>query len=221
MKYRVTSMAQRSRRRLSFPPAEEPGEVCALCGTVRMRTSKYLCWKNASSQQCAQSLGVDAESPICCPCRDDISRLVKDPSYVPRWGKKVNKENCFVANCDGESFSRSTTIGIDDLTKLGLCTPDAVLPVPLPLCKHHYFLAKNKQINVQTHCPMCNMSIRLRSCPESDSINRYLLEQTGFEGHVSKDTKVCFSCYKYQLPLDQYRLIGAHHIPKTIMYENG
>ncbi len=63
------------------------------------------------------------------------------------------------------------TIGIADLTKLGLCTPDAVLPVPLPLCKHHYFLAK---INVQTHCPMCNMSIRnslLRSCPDSDSIN--------------------------------------------------
>ena len=85
-------MAQRSRRRLSFPPAEERGEVCALCGIIRMRTSKYPCWKNVSSQQCAQSLGVDAESPICCPCRDDISQLVKDPSYVPRWGKKKTKK---------------------------------------------------------------------------------------------------------------------------------
>ncbi len=88
----------------------------------------------------------------------------------------------FVANCDGESFPRSTTIGVDDLTQLGLCTPDAVLPVPLHLCKHHYFLAKNKKI---THCPMCNMSLRnslLTSCPDTDSINRYLLEQTGFEG---------------------------------------
>ncbi len=56
----------------------------------------------------------------------------------------------------------------------------------------------------QIHCPMCNISVRnihVRSCPNSDLINKILLPQTGFEGNLSNSSKVCFSCYKCQLEL--------------------
>ncbi len=45
-------------------------------------------------------------------------------------------------------------------------------------CTPMQILAKNKQINVQTHSLMCNVSIHisLLRCPDIDSINRYLLE---------------------------------------------
>lgn len=127
-------------------------------------------------------------------------------------GEKRIERKREIANCDNESFSCSSTIGVEDLTQLGLCTPDAILPALLPLRKHHYFLAKNKQTPVQTHCLMCNMSIRnslVRSCPDSDLINRYLLEQTSFEGNLSKDTKVCYSCYKCQLQIKENSTTGS------------
>ena len=37
--------------------------------------------------------------------------------------------------------------------------------------------------------------------PRQHLINKYLLEQTGFEGNLSKFSKVCFSCYKCQLQI--------------------
>ena len=39
------------------------------------------------------------------------------------------------------------------------------------------------------------------SCPNSNLINKYLLEQTGFEGNLTNNSKVCFSCYKCQLEI--------------------
>ncbi len=89
------------------------------------------------------------------------------------------------------------------LAASGLDIPNIIL-TPLPLCKHHHFVAKNKQFKPQTHCPMCNTSIRnlpVRACPNSEVINKYLLEHTGFEGTISSNNKVCFSCYKCQLEI--------------------
>ena len=82
----TTSMAERSRRRLSFPSTselEEQDEVCGLCGKAGIRTSKYPSWKDKLSQRCIQSLGVDMHSPICRVCRDDVSRLLKNPAFTP------------------------------------------------------------------------------------------------------------------------------------------
>ena len=199
-------MAERSRRRLSFPSTselEEQGEVCGLCGKASVRTSKYPSWKDKLSQRCIQSLGIDMHSPICRACRDDVSRLVKNPAFTPRWAKEKQKDNCIIQTCTGIDLHYSTTISGDELTELGFDIPN-IIPTTVPLCKHHYFLAKKKQAKPQTHCSMCNTSTRnapVRSCPDSNLINKYLLEQTGFEGNLSKFSKVCFSCYKCQLQI--------------------
>ena len=77
-------------------------------------------------------------------------------------------------------------------------------PVWGSLRSPNYFLVKNKQAKPQTHCPMCNISIKnvpVRSCPNSNLINKYLLEQMGYEGNLTNNSKVCFSCYKSQLEI--------------------
>ena len=83
-------------------------------------------------------------SPICHACRDDVSRLVKNPALIPRLAKEKLKENCINQTCTGIDLHYSTTISVDELAELGFDIPN-ILPTTVPLCKHHYFLAKNKQ----------------------------------------------------------------------------
>jgi hypothetical protein len=33
------------------------------------------------------SLNLSAESLVCRPCRDDVTRVLSNPSHVPRWRK--------------------------------------------------------------------------------------------------------------------------------------
>ncbi len=83
-------MAERSRGRLSYSSVStlgEQGEVCGLCSRASIRTSKYPSWTDKCSQQCVQSLGVDAQSPVCRACRDDVSRLVKKLCIHTKMGK--------------------------------------------------------------------------------------------------------------------------------------
>ena len=97
----------------------------------------------------------------------------------------------------------SSTITSSDLIQLGLCEANVSIPEHIPLCKSHYHMAKNRQAKSQTHCPTCKISLRnssVRVCPDSDRINRHLL-LTGGEGSLSRDSQVCFACYKSQLQI--------------------
>ncbi len=85
---------------------------------------------------------------------------VQDPNDITRWEKQKKGEKCFITGCS-ESFFTSTknTISNKCLCDLGVdITTD--VPLPTPLCKHHYFLIKNREINTQTSCPTCNVSLR-------------------------------------------------------------
>ena len=75
-------------------------------------------------------------SPICHACRDDVSRLVKNPAFTKR---KLHNSNLY-----GIDLHYSTTISGDELTELGFDIPN-IIPTTVPLCKHHYFLAINKE----------------------------------------------------------------------------
>ncbi len=142
-------MAERSRRRLSYSSVStlgEQGEVCGLCSRASIRTSKYPSWTDKSSQQCVQSLGVDAQSPVCRACRDDVSRLVKNSAFTPRWEKEKQYETCVIQSCNGKDLHYSHTITSDELIAFGLDIPD-IIPTPFPLCKHHYYTVKKKKQN--------------------------------------------------------------------------
>ena len=113
-------------------------------GGTSVRTSKYPSWKDKLSQRCIQSLGVDAHSPVCRACRDDVSRLVKNPAFIPRWEKEKEKENCIIQTCNGKDLHYSHTISSDELIAFGFDIHN-VIPTPFPLCKYHYFLDPKPQ----------------------------------------------------------------------------
>ena len=78
------------------------------------------------------------------------------------------------------------------------------LPIPTPLCKHHYHLIYNILQPTQTHCPTCGTWLKItvsRYCPDPHRIQKYLHENTGFEGHIQDGAKVCLECYKSHLQI--------------------
>ena len=124
-------MAERSRRRLSFPVQNE-GEVCSVCHVKHSHTSSPKSWKNASAQQYAiTSLGLDPECVVCRPCRDDILRVLRDPTITPRWKKMnaISPENCCVTDCNIQAFTISKSITADDLVSSGLDISNTQSPI--------------------------------------------------------------------------------------------
>ena len=58
----------------------------------------------------------------------------------------------------------------------------------------------------------CNSSlrnIRKRTCPDPKIIQQYLEQNTGFEGTIPDDGRVCASCYKAQLVILKERVIST------------
>ena len=41
--------------------------------------------------------GITGEKSVCFPCRADVHRVLRDPSYIPRWEKQTT--SC-VKNCN-------------------------------------------------------------------------------------------------------------------------
>ena len=80
------------------------------------------------------------------------------------------------------------------------------LPEPTPLCKHHYHLLYNILQPPQTNCVTCHISLwhcNSRPCPKPEIIELHLRENTGFEGHLKAQDKVCYICYKSHLVILQ------------------
>jgi hypothetical protein len=78
------------------------------------------------------------------------------------------------------------------------------LPYPTPLCQRHYHLVYDVLQSKYTHCCTCNSTlrnVRKRVCPNPEVIQKYLVENTGFEGSIPLDGRVCPSCYKAHLIL--------------------
>ena len=195
----------RSRRKLSFPPVEnkvtDEGNIilCTLCSAPHAQLSAPTSWKNAQAQDVAISLHLTLQSPVCRPCRDNIGRLVKNPAVIPRWEKEGRMSNCCIPMCTNASFSTSKFATSEQIAHILMCEK---VPYPAPLCKNHYHLVYDTLQSKQTHCCTCNSSlrnIRKRTCPDPKIIQQYLEQNTGFEGTIPDDGRVCASCYKAQL----------------------
>ena len=55
------------------------------------------------------SLNVSTESLVCRPCRDDITRVLANPAYIPRWKKgevEICNRYCCVKNCNSISLAQ-------------------------------------------------------------------------------------------------------------------
>ena len=93
--------------------------------------------------------------------------------YVPRW-RKGSK----LSACAGE-----------------LRSSESQIPVPPPLCKHHYHQVYNYIQPTQTHCVTCGTSLKhsnSRVCPKPALIEQYLKENTEFDCQISDQDRVCY-----------------------------
>ena len=192
----------KSRRRLSFASttAMDEGKKCALCHNPHTQFSAPMSWKNVEVQKLAvTSLGLTDQCPVCRLCRDDIGRMVKNPDTKPRWEKNERKENCCIPMCGNVSFTISKIASSEQVSHIFQCD---TLPHPTPLCKQHYHNVYEMLQPKNTHCCTCNATLRnvqRRTCPNPKEIQKYLVENTGFDGTIPEDGRVCPSCYKAQL----------------------
>ena len=198
------SASGNSRRRLNFtsPPVSQ-SNTCTLCSQVHTQLSSPNSWKNNSCRQLALSLNISEHSPVCRPCRNDITRLIRDPDHHPRWEKRIISE-CIIPECKNSFFSKCS-IPLDDIVKClrlaGENIPSKV-EIPAAFCKHHYHMVYNIYQPTQTNCPTCSAVLQkqnARLCPDVKTIRTYLAENTGYEGTLNENDKVCFACYKSHL----------------------
>ena len=79
---------------------------CALCSGCYTLLYEPQTWRNEQAQQIAKSLHIWPDKRICRLCEDDITRLVKNHSHIPRWGGKCGVK-CCMPGCDAPSFTQS------------------------------------------------------------------------------------------------------------------
>lgn len=157
------------------------------------------------------ALDVPSASLVCRPCRDDVTRALANPCYVPRWRKDATKgltksSDCCVVNCSSTVIATSAVATSDELLhafeSTGLKCGSEIIPFPTPLCKSHYHLVYNALQSRQKRCATCGSHLKQsnhRPCPKPDIIQLHLQEMTGFEGEINSHDRICLTCYKSHL----------------------
>ena len=197
-------MAKRSsRRQLSFSGGDD--DLCKLCQCHNSHLSSPASWRNEQARSHVLSLQVPPDSLVCRPCRHDVTRVLANPCYVPRWRKgKTSAKNstCCILGCSSVTLSAvgSTSEVHHAFESMGLKCSSEVIPTPTPLCKYHYHLTYNAL--QPRECATCGTRLRgnnHRPCPKPDVIQEHLRERTGFEGEIHSQDRVCITCYKSHL----------------------
>ena len=136
-RFQTRICSRRTKRQLEFLEPARP--ICHLCQGSHTHISSPREWKNVQAQRYVLSIGMSADSLVCRPCRQDVTRVVTDPGHTPRWGRDVgtrSKNLCSVLNCTKTSFAHAT-ISTGELPQ-GIQFRTKPTPTPTPLFKHHY-----------------------------------------------------------------------------------
>ncbi len=122
--------AERSRRQLSFAEAhEEVSEpsTCTLCLGRHQQFSTPANWKSEDARTLALSLKVSPDCLVCSACRKDVTRVLANDAYIPRWEKlkerSTCKNTCCIAQCSEIPFASLHTASDQlqsTLVKVGL-----------------------------------------------------------------------------------------------------
>ena len=207
-----------SRHQLSFTGTSrnvDVGRSCKLCHTHHHQLSTPAEWRNEEARKFVVSLHVQSDALICKRCKDDVTRVLANPSHIPRWrkGGVTGKDKCCITLCSESVFAHGRLGSSEQmqgaLEIAGLQVSTDTMPVPTPLCKHHYHLVYNLLQPTQTNCITCGISLRSatpspRYCMaylKPELIEKHLIDNTGFEGHIGAQDKVCFTGYKAHLAI--------------------
>ncbi len=201
---------EKSRRQLSFA-GTDGGDLelstCTLCLGRHRVFSTPAKWKSEEARTLAFSLKVAPDSLVCSASRKDITRVLADSTYKPRWEKlkeSSKSTTCCIAQCTEIAFAllhRARDELQSTLETTGLKCSISEIPTPTPLCQRHYHLVYKSVQCHQTHCVTCSTSLKHsnpKSCPQPAVIEKYLQENTGYDGHITDHDKVCYACYRAQ-----------------------
>ena len=75
---------------------------------------------------------------------------------------------------------------------------------PTPLCRTHYNIIYKLHCPQQHNCTTCNASLKTvkpRTCPNPEKIERLLKDRTEYEQKINVTDKICPACYKLHLRL--------------------
>ena len=111
--------------------------------------------------------------------------------------------------------------------KLKLLEP---IPQTVHLCKEHYIMVYKSAFPTQTKCITCGISLKHTNpkiCPSPKLVEEHLRANTGFEGSIKENDRVCYSCYRSHLVIihkskcisndfDLEALIDGLHPPTTV-----
>ena len=101
--------------------------AASLCYSQHQHLSLPRSWKSEAAQLLIRSMHIEFDAPICRPCRDDISRLVKNQQYIPRWTKATQK-TCCIPGCNATAYLPS----IPDYPGIEAIIPDPRLHADFP-----------------------------------------------------------------------------------------
>ena len=157
-----------SKRKLSYAQVATPAEsetrpCCFLCNCYHPGMTSPSNWKSDDARKYILALDVPKGGLICQPCRKDITKVISDSAFMPRWLKLHDcKKKCSVQGCKSDVFTSLRQGSCEQITKaftlLGLKTSTPTISVPLPLCKQHYHAVYKTLKPVQIHCVTCGTS---------------------------------------------------------------
>ena len=107
-------------------------------------------WKSEQARALVTSLQVPIHSLVCRPCRQDVSRVIADHSYVPRWRKERAKV-CCISDYNESVFACSRMANSETLRSAmdAAGVECSVNELPrTPLCKQHYHMIYNENLKI-------------------------------------------------------------------------
>ena len=178
----------------------DPLPTCSLCLGEHRQCSTPSSWKVDEARSFVHRLKISANEPVCSACRRDVTRVIDDSSYKPRWEKPVGESHCFVDLCTDSVFASLHKVSsahlCDSFKTAGLKCSSHNFLTPLPLCKHHYHTVYKIAKPTIANCSLCGLSLKhtaAKYCPNPKAVEHHLRENSGFDGHISETDKFATS----------------------------
>ena len=180
---------------------------CALCGQAITAVTHFGAWGTAEKLFITKHLGKELP-PNSCICRAhhiEAKRHSSQDEYTPKWKKIAQPVECVLV-C---SYPQCSVTAHDArLIEPSFQSP-AVIKLALNisssqdhliLCPKHYVEAHRKLASPQC-CASCGMKPKrgtqfIRHCPDPETINLVLLENTGSSHKLAENDKICLDIYK-------------------------
>ena len=87
--------------------------------TLQAQPYQVHTWQNIQARDVVADYGITLNDIVCRPCRDDIRRIIANPSHSPRWEKiKHDVIKCCVKGCPDICFAHSTVTHSDTIKQI-------------------------------------------------------------------------------------------------------